>query len=59
MSELLIASMEQDVRLSLRFNPLCVVFCPRRGKKRHTIKTKYHAAAGKSVVSESPVEIET
>jgi hypothetical protein len=31
----------------------CVVFALARAK-RHTIKKKYHAAAGKSTVSESP-----
>src|SRR5205085_12569234 len=33
------------------------VFCPGQGKKRHTITTKYHAAAGKSAASESPRSI--
>jgi len=35
-------------------NRLCVVFALARAKKRHTIKAKYHAAAGESVLSESP-----
>ena len=25
-------------------NPLCIVFCPREGKKQYTIQIKYHAA---------------
>src|SRR5215217_6082906 len=37
------------------FNHVCVVFGPREGRKRHTIKTKYHAAAGNSTLSESPI----
>ena len=30
-------------------------FCPVGGKKGHTITTKYHAAAGECVLSESPL----
>src|SRR5690349_12048573 len=45
---------KQGFRLPARFNRLYVVCYPYEGNKRHTIKTKYHAAAGKNTVSESP-----
>jgi hypothetical protein len=38
----------------MMLNFWAVVFSPGRAKKRQPIRTKYHAAAGESAVSESP-----